>query len=69
MNDFPQYRWGDFDLLLGAAKLNLKIVDVPVRYGARTRGESKMTRFRHGWRVLKMAIFGFLQLKVRPARI
>ena len=41
--------FGDFDLLFGAAKLGLKIVDVPVRYRARTYGETKIHRFRHGW--------------------
>jgi hypothetical protein len=62
-------RWGDFDLLLGAAKLNLRIVDLPVRYYARTEGESKMARFRHGWLMLKMAGFGFMRMKVGPVRI
>lgn len=40
--------WGDFDLLLGAASLGLSVVDVPVRYYARTEGESKMRPYRHG---------------------
>jgi SAM-dependent methyltransferase len=63
-------RWGDFDLLLGASKLNLKIVDLPIRYRARTHGESKMAqRFRHGWLMLKMAAFGFLRLRVDPVRV
>jgi SAM-dependent methyltransferase len=65
--DFDQ--WGDFDLLLGAAKLNLKIVDLPIRYRARTHGESKMARFRHGWMMLKMASFGFLRLKAAPVHV
>lgn len=37
-------RWGDYDLLLGAAKLNLRIVDLPVHYQERVAGISKMTR-------------------------
>ena len=62
-------RWGDFDLLLGAAKLNLKIVDLPVRYGARTAGESKMSRFRHGRLMFQMAAFAFSRLKAGPVRL
>jgi SAM-dependent methyltransferase len=60
--DFDPF--GDFDLLLGAAKLNLKIVDLPVRYGARTYGQTKISRFRHGWLLLEMAAFAFWKLKV-----
>jgi hypothetical protein len=60
--DFDPF--GDFDLLLGAAKLNLKIVDLPVRYQARTYGETKISRFRHGWLLLRMTIFAFRKLKV-----
>ena len=46
--------FGDFDLLFGAAKLNLKIVEVPVRYRDRTYGETKIKRFRHGLLLLRM---------------
>jgi SAM-dependent methyltransferase len=68
--DFDPF--GDFDLLLGAARLNLKIVDVPVRYHARTYGETKISRFRHGWLLFRMAWFAFRKLKVeifRPRRV
>ena len=67
--DFDPF--GDFDLLLGAARLNMKIVDVPVRYHARTYGETKIARFRHGWLLLQMAVFAFRKLKLeifRPRR-
>lgn len=50
--DFDPF--GDFDLLFGAAKLNLKIVEVPVRYRDRTYGETKIKRFRHGLLLLRM---------------
>ena len=60
--DFDPF--GDFDLLLGAARLNLKIVDLPVRYHARTYGDTKISRFRHGWLLLRMSIFSFRKLKV-----
>ncbi|MEK6674283.1 MAG: glycosyltransferase [Planctomycetota bacterium] len=52
MGDFDPF--GDFELLFGAARLNLKIVDVPVHYKARTYGETNISRFRHGWILLRM---------------
>lgn len=65
--DFDPF--GDFDLLLGAARLNLKIVDLPVRYQARTYGETKISRFRHGWLLIQMAVFAFRKLKVDVFRL
>jgi len=55
--------FGDFDLLFGAAKLNLKIVEVPVRYRARTYGDTKISRFRHGWLLLRMCGVALRKLK------
>jgi ubiquinone/menaquinone biosynthesis C-methylase UbiE len=55
--------FGDFDLLFGAAKLNLKIVEVPIRYRERTYGATNISRFRHGWLLLKMTIFAFKKIK------
>ena len=55
--DFDPY--GDFDLLFGAAKLHLRIVDMPVHYRARTYGESKIHRFREGWLLLRMTWLAF----------
>ncbi len=60
--DFDPF--GDFDLLFGAARLNLKIVDLPVRYRARTYGDTKISRFSHGWLLLKMTAFGFRKLRM-----
>ena len=60
--DFDPF--GDFDLLFGAARLNMKIVDLPVRYRARTYGDTKISRFRHGWLLLKMTAFGFRKLRM-----
>jgi SAM-dependent methyltransferase len=51
--DFDPF--GDFDLIFGAAKLNLKIVEVPVRYRERVYGETNISRWRHGWLLLKMS--------------
>jgi ubiquinone/menaquinone biosynthesis C-methylase UbiE len=50
--DFDPF--GDFDLLFGAAKQNLKIVEVPVRYRQRTYGTTNIKRFTHGWLLMKM---------------
>jgi SAM-dependent methyltransferase len=60
--DFDPF--GDFDLLFGAARLNLKIGDMPVRYRARVYGETKISRFTHGWLLLKMTGYGFLKLRL-----
>jgi SAM-dependent methyltransferase len=55
--------FGDFDLIFGAAKLSLRIVEVPIRYASRTYGESQISRFRHGWMLLRMLMFAFLRIK------
>ena len=59
--DFDPF--GDFDLLFGAAKLNLKIVDLPIRYQARTYGTTNISRFSHGWLLLKMCFFAMKKIK------
>jgi hypothetical protein len=55
--------FGDFDLLFGAAKLNLKIVDMPIRYRERTYGTTNIQRWRHGRLLLAMLWFGARRLK------
>ncbi|MBI3318379.1 MAG: glycosyltransferase [Candidatus Omnitrophica bacterium] len=55
--------FGDFELLLGAAKLHLKIVEVPVRYRERVYGSTNIRRWRHGWMLLRMAAFAAKRLK------
>jgi hypothetical protein len=55
--------FGDFDLLFGASKLNLKIAEIPVRYQNRTYGVTKISRFRHGWMLLRMVVYGYGKLK------
>lgn len=59
--DFDPF--GDFDLLFGAAKLNLKIVDMPIRYRDRTYGDIKICRFRHGLLLLRMCVFAARKIK------
>jgi hypothetical protein len=56
--------FGDFDLLFGASKLSLKIIEIPIRYSARRYGETQISRFRHGVLLLKMCIFAVRKLKL-----
>lgn len=55
--------FGDFDLLFGAHKLNLKIVEVPIRYKERTYGSTNISRFRHGLILLRMCLFASRKCK------
>jgi len=55
--------FGDFNLLFGSSLLDLKIRDVPVRYKDRTYGETNISRFKHGWLLLKMTWFGLRKLR------
>lgn len=59
--DFDPF--GDFDLIFGASKLNLKIVDVPVQYASREYGSTNISRFRHGVLLLRMVVVAFFKLK------
>jgi SAM-dependent methyltransferase len=59
--DFDPF--GDFDLIFGASKRDLKIVEVPIRYQERKYGETNIRRFYHGWRLLKMCFFAMRKIK------
>ena len=59
--DFDPF--GDFDLLFGAAKLNLKIMEVPIRYRARRYGKTNIQRWRHGLLLLRMVLFAARRIK------
>jgi ubiquinone/menaquinone biosynthesis C-methylase UbiE len=59
--DFDPF--GDFDLIFGAAKQNLKLVDLPVRYRERTYGTTNISRFRHGLLLLRMVLFAAGRIK------
>jgi glycosyltransferase involved in cell wall biosynthesis len=59
--DFDPF--GDFDLIFGAAKLNRKLVDLPIRYRERTYGETNISRWRHGWLLVRMTLAAALKLK------
>src|SRR5258706_1509385 len=59
--DFDPF--GDYDLLFGAYKLNLRIVEIPIRYRERQYGSTNISRFRHGAILLKMCIFAARKIK------
>jgi SAM-dependent methyltransferase len=59
--DFDPF--GDFDLLFGAAKLNLRIIDLPIRYRERTYGTTNIRRWKHGWMLLNMVLFAATRIK------
>lgn len=59
--DFDPF--GDYDLIFGAAKLNRKIVDLPIRYRERTYGSTNISRWKHGWLLLRMVLFAARRLK------
>jgi glycosyltransferase involved in cell wall biosynthesis len=59
--DFDPF--GDFDLIFGAVKQNFKVIEVPVTYRARTYGSTNISRFRHGWLLLKMSWVAFKKIK------
>ncbi|MBW2276965.1 MAG: glycosyltransferase [Deltaproteobacteria bacterium] len=60
--DFDPF--GDFDLLFGAAKQNMLIREVPIRYRNREYGEIKIDRFRHGVLLLQMSALAFKRFKL-----
>lgn len=58
--DFDPF--GDFDLLFGASKANMKIIEIPVRYQERIYGSTQISRFRHGWLLLRMSLYAVRKL-------
>ncbi len=59
--DFDPF--GDFDLIFGASRLGLKIGEIPVRYRERVYGETNISRWKHGWLLLKMSAVAARKLK------
>ena len=59
--DFDPF--GDFDLLFGATKLNLKVVEIPIRYTERSYGETQISRFSDGFLLFRMVLFAWRKLK------
>ncbi|MBL4657102.1 MAG: glycosyltransferase [Flavobacteriales bacterium] len=61
--DFDPF--GDYDLIFGAHKLNLKITELPIRYQQRTYGTTNISRFKHGFLLLRMCMFAARKIKFR----
>jgi SAM-dependent methyltransferase len=59
--DFDPF--GDFDLIFGSSKLNLKTIEIPIIYKARSYGDTQISRFRHGMQLFRMVLFGYHKLK------
>lgn len=59
--DFDPF--GDYDLIFGAAKLNLRIIDLPIRYRERTYGSTNISRWKHGLLLLRMVAFAARRIK------
>jgi len=57
--------FGDFDLIFGAIRNNLKVVEIPVRYKGRVYGSTNIHRFRNGLGLLKMTAKAFLEFKAQ----
>lgn len=63
--DFGEFDpFGDFELLFPAAILGLGIVDIPIHYKSRTYGTTNISRFQHGWMLLKMVLIGFFKVRI-----
>lgn len=61
--DFDPF--GDFDLLFGASRLNLKITEIIIRYRDRAYGSTQISRFRHGWLLIRMSLFAAKKIRFR----
>ena len=48
--------WPDFEMLIKAGRNKMRIVEVPIHYNKRKKGESKMRTFKHGWNMLAMLV-------------
>ena len=55
-------KWGDFDLLFGAAGNGSKIIEIPVHYMARKADLSKMKTLSHGLHLVRVCARGFKEL-------
>lgn len=55
--------FGDFDLIFGAARMGLKIVEIPIIYRERTYGTTNISRWKHGVILLAMLIFAARKIR------
>jgi hypothetical protein len=64
-NDFGDFDpFGDFELIFPAAMMGLGVIDIPIRYQARTYGTTQIRRFRHGLMLLKMTLVGLVKIRM-----
>ena len=61
LGDFDPF--GDFFLIFGSSRLALKMCEIPIRYKARVYGSTQISRFSHGFMLIKMVIFAFFRIK------
>jgi len=61
--------FGDFDLLLGATKLDLKIIDIPIRYHERKYGTTNISRWRHGLMLIRITLAACFKIKFRMGKL
>jgi hypothetical protein len=65
-DDFGDFDpFGDFELLFPAAVLEIGSIDIPVCYRDRQYGETQISRFRHGWMLLRMTTIAFFRIRLR----
>ena len=61
-------KWGDFDLLFGSAKLGNRMLEIPIHYGKRVAGKSKMKALQHGLHLVAVCWRGFCELVLQKDR-
>ena len=61
LGDFDPF--GDFFIIFGSSRLSLKMCEIPIRYKARVYGSTQISRFSHGFMLIKMVIFAFFRIK------
>lgn len=60
---FKMDPFGDFALIFGAIKNNLKVAEIPIRYKERVYGSTNISRFKHGMLLLKMVVTAYKEFK------
>jgi hypothetical protein len=60
---FGKDPFGDFDLIFGAIKLNLKVIEIPVAYKKRVYGRTNINRFKNGFQLMRMIYRSFISFK------
>ena len=67
--DFKKFKrsktdpFGDFDLIFGAIRNNLKVIEIPIHYKERVYGSTNINRFYHGLLLFKMTFLAYKEFK------